>query len=554
MADLAGGGNNALAIRAGGTVEACGADDYGQASGVATWSGITDVAVGQRVSLGIRSDGRVEICGVQFSTVHEDVRGWTNIVAIDAGGSGLHVIAAQEDGTPLATGDDEAGQVSGVSSWATDIIAVAAGQQNSYGLRSGGTVEACGNDTYNQVSGVSGWTGIEAIASGFRHVVGLKDDGTVVAAGWDDDGQVSGVSGWTDIVAVAAGVEHTIGLKSDGTVVACGGDSYGQVSGVSSWTGITDIAAGFYFTFGKADLGNWYACGADSNNEVSCIQGWNLTDYRFTPLQASLATSAHQITTPNFLLMPVAPLALLPGDSRLGLGFNIPDGESAQLGVIPTYLVGLTLEALRGRSAVDGEDPGLEAACPLARGMSSLQGVEPWYYWLPDVVASRVVYRLVLTGSADGLEDVSLPVESIRLRRQEDQQAYLETMLPMLDEIAAKVADRSSGQLVVSRGSATAQGITWQEIVRTDLEEIETLRNSRIRLAGHADELTGVARQISLEAWYRNLDQGKARYRSSVDPFTRPGDQVEIDDQTVTVGEMSYFVMTSQEQMEIVEA
>ena len=69
--------------------------------------------------------------------------------------------------------------------------------------------------------GVWEWSDIVAIAAGQYHTVGLKSDGTVVAVGDNLYGQCE-VSDWTDIVAVTAGDTLTVGLKSDGTLVIAG--------------------------------------------------------------------------------------------------------------------------------------------------------------------------------------------------------------------------------------------------------------------------------------------------------------------------------------------
>ena len=65
------------------------------------------------------------------------------------------------------------------------------------------------------------------VAAGFENTVGLKADGTVVAVGWNFYGQLD-VDSWTGIQQVAAGGNHTVGLKADGTVVAVGKNSFGQ--------------------------------------------------------------------------------------------------------------------------------------------------------------------------------------------------------------------------------------------------------------------------------------------------------------------------------------
>ena len=94
---------------------------------------------------------------------------------------------------------------------------------------------ATGWNYYGQCD-VDSWNNIVAVAAGEVHTVGLRSDGTVVVAGDNVWGECN-VDGWTDIVAVAAGWGHTVGLRSDGTVVATGWNDAGQCD-VSDWKNI----------------------------------------------------------------------------------------------------------------------------------------------------------------------------------------------------------------------------------------------------------------------------------------------------------------------------
>jgi hypothetical protein len=91
---------------------------------------------------------------------------------------------------------------------------VAAGGKHTVGLKSDGTAVAVGDNEFGQIN-VSSWTDIVQVAAGSSDSLGLKSDGTVVAAGFDFWG-LSNVGSWTDIVQVADGNAHTVGLKSDG--------------------------------------------------------------------------------------------------------------------------------------------------------------------------------------------------------------------------------------------------------------------------------------------------------------------------------------------------
>ena len=185
-------------------------------------------------TVGLKADGTVAAVGY-----NEDgqcnVSGWTDIVAVAAGGN--HTVGLKADGTVMAVGSNGYGQCD-VSGWRV-IVAVAAGSSHTVGLKADGTVVAVGNN-YRGRCNVSDWTDIVAISAGNRHTVGLKADGTVVAVGWNKYGQCN-VSGWTDIVAISAGSDSTVGLKADGTVVAVGDNEYGQCD-VSDWTDIVAIS------------------------------------------------------------------------------------------------------------------------------------------------------------------------------------------------------------------------------------------------------------------------------------------------------------------------
>ena len=225
--------DHTVGLKADGTVAAVGYNEDGQCN-VSGWTDIVAVAAGGNHTVGLKADGTVAAVGY-----NEDgqcnVSGWTDIVAVAAGGN--HTVGLKADGTVMAVGSNGYGQCD-VSGW-RDIVAVAAGSSHTVGLKADGTVVAVGNN-YRGRCNVSDWTDIVAISAGNRHTVGLKADGTVVAVGWNKYGQCN-VSGWTDIVAISAGSDSTVGLKADGTVVAVGDNEYGQCD-VSDWTDIVAIS------------------------------------------------------------------------------------------------------------------------------------------------------------------------------------------------------------------------------------------------------------------------------------------------------------------------
>ena len=216
-------------------------------------------------TIGLCNDGTVVATGENDSG-QCDVNSWTDIVAVVAGYQ--HTLGLRDDGTVVATGNNYYGQCD-IDSW-TDIVTMAAGVNHTVGLRSDGIVVATGDNGLGQCS-VNSWTDIVAVAAEFWHTVGLRSDGTVVAAGWNKFGQCV-VDGWTNIAAVAAGYEHTVGLRNDGTVVATGRNNEGQCS-VDSWTDIVAVAAGEWHTVGLRSDGTVVATG-DNNHGQCSVDSW----------------------------------------------------------------------------------------------------------------------------------------------------------------------------------------------------------------------------------------------------------------------------------------
>lgn len=168
-----------------------------------------------------------------------------------------HTVAVSEDGTVVATGDNEYGQCE-ISKW-RNIVSVSAGVNHTAGLKANGTVIVIG-DTYfsnKNICDFSQWKDIVQITSGQSHIVGLKKDGTVLLEGIKND-----VSSWRDIVQISAGQIHTVGLKSDGTVVAAGSNYEGECN-VSEWTDIVEVSAGTDYTVGLKKDGTVLLAGSN---------------------------------------------------------------------------------------------------------------------------------------------------------------------------------------------------------------------------------------------------------------------------------------------------
>lgn len=235
-----------------------------------------------------------------------------------------HIIALKEDGTVVAAGDNTNGQCD-VSEW-QDVIAVAAVEYASLGLKSDGTVYATGRCNYNSIlKDVSSWTDIVAISisdgivgiksdgtvvttygieddqkianwrnivaidTEHNHTIGLTIDGYVVGAGYSKEGQIH-VSDWNDVVGIATGEDYSVGLKSDGTVYATGQNRFGERN-VSSWQDIVSIRADSCASYGLKSDGTVVATGDNSDGNLNVREWKNIVAIESGPFNLAGITS-----------------------------------------------------------------------------------------------------------------------------------------------------------------------------------------------------------------------------------------------------------------------
>ncbi|MEX2237942.1 MAG: thrombospondin type 3 repeat-containing protein [Dehalococcoidia bacterium] len=200
-----------------------------------------------------------------------------DVVAIAAAGN--HSLALLADGTVLAWGSDDFGELGDDATFADqttpvavsgfalpsdpDVLAIAAGFYHSLALLADGTLRAWGYDGNGELGDggtntsmgtpvpVSGFAvpadpDVVAIAAGDSHSLALPADGTLRAWGNDGDGQLGDggtntnqptpvpVGGFAlasdpDVLAIAAGGTHSLALLADGTMRAWGNDESGQL-------------------------------------------------------------------------------------------------------------------------------------------------------------------------------------------------------------------------------------------------------------------------------------------------------------------------------------
>ena len=273
------------------------------------WCYIVAIAAGKGIVgeyiVGLKANGTVDVVGDKY--YRSKTKDWRDIIAIAAGDN--HVVGLKADGTVISDGlgvkhvDSKEGSVESIpckqcntKDW-RNIVAIAAGNYHTVGLKKDGTVVAVGDNNFGQCNTLN-WSNVVAVFADESFTVGLKADGTVVAVGEsigqrnttlrnayincnlpfkNSDFTVDNTHNWKDIVVVADGGNHRVGLKADGTVVACGLNSDGQCN-TTDWRDIVAVFTGRSNTYGLKADGSIVATG-ENNDQSNVIISWENIGY-----------------------------------------------------------------------------------------------------------------------------------------------------------------------------------------------------------------------------------------------------------------------------------
>lgn len=196
----------------------------------------------------------------------------TNVQAI-AGGD-QHVVALKGDGSVIAWGDHEAGQLV-IPAGLGNVASVAAGGDTSGVVKRDGTVQLWGLNASGQAAPPSGLGDVRQLAIGRNHALALKNDGTVVAWGANNQGQTTVPAGLNDVVAITAGAEFSVALRRDGTVLSWG-STFGRppagTSGIAAISACGALNGGQFVAALKTD-GTVVAWGANNSNQTNVPSG-----------------------------------------------------------------------------------------------------------------------------------------------------------------------------------------------------------------------------------------------------------------------------------------
>ncbi len=237
--------------------------------------------------------------------------------------------------------------------------------------------------------------------------------------------------------------------------------------------------------------------------------------------------------------------------------FAIPQARAVSVrGQIPSATIGILIPAaglIRVGAQAVSLHMGIVTLTPaLVRIAARPQ--EPHYRWaLQEPETGQTVYRFYL-------DDLVIPVSSIQMRRRDGDPTYIAVVVPSsdYDTDEAAISARSGGVMVVKRGFRFQDGREQlEEIGRATLESVggsKTATRGEFNLTGHKTLTNQAPKTVALTgASYRNLTDGKRRYRCLPHNFLQPGDTVVINGESFTVGVITYTIGTDGERMEVSE-
>jgi hypothetical protein len=181
---------------------------------------------------------------------------------------------------------------------------------------------------------------------------------------------------------------------------------------------------------------------------------------------------------------------------------------------------------------------------------------------IPADATNQRIFRCILTGSEDALDDLDLPMASFSAQVRNGDPTYLSCDIPNGSAYEAAILARVNGDIIIRYGVRLPDGTEQLvEIARVNYESSPSERSGSvdtISLIGHKTTTFNESKYwpISGLSYFTIDSEGKRRLRADIDFFLRPGDICQFDDDEMTVGEISYSVKANPAQavMEVSEA
>lgn len=162
-----------------------------------------------------------------------------------------------------------------------------------------------------------------------------------------------------------------------------------------------------------------------------------------------------------------------------------------------------------------------------------------------DIPQAITYYFAKLTGAADGLTDITLPMASFSVRHRYDGPSYYQLTIPTYAYVSA-IAARPNGEIVIW----SKTGEVEEELLRGDLGNVRTDRGANsqsISISGNSERAArDPATYLLAEALYASTTfEGESRLRIPPRAAIRPGDFIRYADLNFQAGEVTWSAAVS---------
>lgn len=173
--------------------------------------------------------------------------------------------------------------------------------------------------------------------------------------------------------------------------------------------------------------------------------------------------------------------------------------------------------------------------CEVPTTEIEIEPYPPALQWsVPAGVRKQLIFVLFLTGVADGLLPLEIPISSFSARMRTDERSYIEASIPNSLEYAAGIAARPNGQLVIKAGYRFADGRRQLQTIARAANDVtfsfDRGPNSDTgTISGYgydAGDISGVVRELTGVSYVGVQSDGKMRVRCALDIFIQPSDIV----------------------------
>jgi len=186
-------------------------------------------------------------------------------------------------------------------------------------------------------------------------------------------------------------------------------------------------------------------------------------------------------------------------------------------------------------------------------------GFQDWLSAIPPVQLQEV-YRLVITGAADGLADLYVGgISSWQATYQAGgRSSYVQAVIPAAEALLPDIQARQNGELVIQKGYKLSTGeVRYEEILRSRFDTLRPDRGQRaltVTVSGYLPSIAVFSGSRTLTGIRTISVQGaKRRVRCNIDLFLKPGMTATAMGETFQVGYINYYVSQTDKFCEVGE-